>query len=238
MARNNKDEENDNLDGVESSTGLLGSNEMEKEEDLPFCGWLSIRYYQPYFDVDTSDVFSRITNSTIYCGRQESFLTLIGDKPDLYGPFWVSTTLVFTIAVCSHISSWISSWMIGINWEYDFQSIVNASSLVYGFAGLAPALIYISLRQMDVNIKLINTICLYGYSLFVFVVAGIFCLMPSNAAIWISLLIASTTSSIFLIRNLAPLVIASAPESLQTVSLGIGFIQLLFTLLLKFLVFD
>ena len=95
---NHKDEDADNLDGLESSAGLLGKEkEVEKEDDLPFCGWLSVRYYQPYFDVDTKDIFSRVYSSTIYCGQQDSFLSLVGDKPDLYGPFWVSFGLGFIL---------------------------------------------------------------------------------------------------------------------------------------------
>lgn len=28
--------------------------------DIPFCGFISLRYYQPYFDVDTSEIGSRL----------------------------------------------------------------------------------------------------------------------------------------------------------------------------------
>jgi hypothetical protein len=84
--------------------------------EIPFCGCLSVRFYQPYFDVDTVDVTSRIAHATFYCRREENFLTSLRDKPDAYGPFWIMTTLVFTVAVTSHVSSWLSSWMSGKNW--------------------------------------------------------------------------------------------------------------------------
>jgi hypothetical protein len=84
--------------------------------EIPLCGFLSVRFYQPYFDVDTADVASRVAHAVFYCKREENFLAFIKDKPDAYGPFWICTTLVFTVAVASHINSWLQSWMLGKNW--------------------------------------------------------------------------------------------------------------------------
>ncbi len=49
-----------------------------------------MKYYQPYFDVDTTDIISRVRKSTVYCGQEGQFIDEIDEKPDLYGPFWVS----------------------------------------------------------------------------------------------------------------------------------------------------
>ena len=65
----------------------------------------------------------------------------------------------------------------------------------------------------------------------------IFCLFPSEAAIWIALLVASATSAIFLVRNLVPLIMVSAPQNVKSITMGVCFTQVLFALLLKFLVF-
>jgi hypothetical protein len=46
-------------------------------------------YQEKLVDVDTVDITNRIMQSTFYCRREQSFLTLINDKPDAYGPFWV-----------------------------------------------------------------------------------------------------------------------------------------------------
>ena len=43
-------------------------------------------------------------------------MTLIADKPDAYGPVWVSTSLVFSLAVTSHISSWVQAQSSGNAW--------------------------------------------------------------------------------------------------------------------------
>ena len=86
------------------------SSDQTSSSSVPFCGCLSVQYYMPYFDVDTEDVTSRITNSTVYCGRQEQFLSSIEEKPDLYGPFWVSFCTLggsfsYFIALTSHFTT-------------------------------------------------------------------------------------------------------------------------------------
>lgn len=75
----------------EEMENLTAKPKEDKQEiEIPFCGCLSVRYYQPYFDVDTQDIFNRISHSFLFCRREENFLASIGDKPDAYGPIWVS----------------------------------------------------------------------------------------------------------------------------------------------------
>lgn len=48
-----------------------------------------IGFYQPYFNVDTSDVKDRLAATMFFFKAEPTFLALIGDTPDFYGPFWV-----------------------------------------------------------------------------------------------------------------------------------------------------
>jgi len=199
-----RDEEDDfgHMDNTRDSDGLISGSPRaqdggkEKDEGMPFCGCLSMKYYQPFFDVDTKDITERIQASMFYCKANSSFISSVAEKPDLYGPFWITTSLVFTAAVCSHMSSWLQSWMNASAWEYDLQSMVNAASVVYGYAGLSPVLAYLGLGQLGVEVKFITLICLYGYSLCVFIMASLVCLTPSNTAIWLALLGAGAWSSV------------------------------------------
>ena len=43
-------------------------------------------------------------------------MTLISNKPDAYGPMWISSSLVFSLAVTSHISSWMAAQSTGNQW--------------------------------------------------------------------------------------------------------------------------
>ena len=74
-----------------SKTSLLREHQtISDTNSIPLCGFLSVKYYQPYFDVDTSEVTDRIWSSLFFCRREQTFLDQIGAKiSDVYGPFWV-----------------------------------------------------------------------------------------------------------------------------------------------------
>ena len=59
------------------------------------------------------------------------------------------------------------------NRVYDFQSIVTASSLVFGFAVGAPVGIWFVLKQHTTTLRVVTVGCLYGYSLFIFIPATV-----------------------------------------------------------------
>lgn len=106
--------EDEDMNTGTSTTSLLEPQKNENNSmEIPFCGCLSVQFYQPYFDVDTSDVQNRLQQALIFCGRQETFMTFVGTKPDVYGPFWIATTLVFTLSVSANMHGWLQSWLNG-----------------------------------------------------------------------------------------------------------------------------
>ena len=54
---------------------------------------------------------------------------------------------------------------------YNFQTVLTASSVIYSYAGIAPAVIWGVFKQYDKNLKFITILCLYGYSLISFIPA-------------------------------------------------------------------
>lgn len=234
------EDEEMNSNGDTTGRSLLRENDTKKEGEeggFPYCSCLSVGYYKSYFDVDTVDVLNRLRSCTVYCGQDDQFVNMIDEKPDLYGPFWITTSLVFSVAVSSHISNWLSSWMTGENWQYDFQSIVTASSLLYGYMGIVPFLVYIGLKQFGGELKLLTLICLYGYSLGVFLPASILCLVPSPTIIWIALMTAAASSAILLIRNILPSLPSASQSHSQTVMGVVGVIQVILCLALKLCIY-
>lgn len=162
-----------------------------------------------------------------------NFMALIEQKPDAYGPFWISTTLVFVAAVTSHFSSWVSAWLTGKIWVYNFDEILSISSVIYGFSGSVPLIIWFILRQMGSTMKLINAVCLYGYSLTIFVPAAFVCVAPSELVHWLALAAAAALSSLFLVRNLAPIVVQHIRQHAALFLGGIALTQLTLVLVLK-----
>lgn len=69
------------------------------------CAILTIEYYQPFFDVDTEDVKDRLKLALI--PFKDTFFQISKDSPDLYGPFWILTTLIVMIAANGNIHALI-----------------------------------------------------------------------------------------------------------------------------------
>eukprot|EP01031_Cornospumella_fuschlensis_P036113 gene36113-43792_t len=224
------DSKHDELDHERSR--LVHENAKEIP-DIPMCGCLSVRYYQPYFDIDTSDVSNRMAQAVFYCRREQNFLALIEGRPDGYGPFWIATTLVFVVAVASHLSGWFSSWMKGAVMEYNFQSILNASSIIYGYASIAPSVIWFVFKTYEEKLRLPSILCLYGYSLILYIPAVLLCLIPSDLVCWLSLLVATVLSGLFLLRNLAPMVNPAVNRQAGVLLAFVGCVQLSLMITLK-----
>jgi hypothetical protein len=110
--------------------------------------------------------------------------------------------------------------------EYNFQSILTASSLIYGFATVAPALLWLVFRQYEPKLKFVTLLCLYGYSLLPFLAAAALCLLPYDSVSWIALLSASIMSGLLLLKSLAPLIVVHAKQQAALLLGFVGLVQL------------
>ncbi|GBN98793.1 hypothetical protein AVEN_208826-1 [Araneus ventricosus] len=55
-------------------------------------------------------------------GRATFLDRQIVPKPDLYGPFWIAATLVFSTAICANIANYLTTeGRSAHNWSYDFH---------------------------------------------------------------------------------------------------------------------
>lgn len=93
------------------SSGALGGTTNGNGDDADNnvkASVFSLRRHRSHFNVDTADVLNRMKDSVV-CIFKPDFLERVGDSPDLYGPFWIATTLVFLSAVAGNIAAW-ASW--------------------------------------------------------------------------------------------------------------------------------
>ena len=98
----------------------------------------TIAYYQPLFDVDTVQVLNRVKGSLLPRPRG-AFFELIAANPDLYGPFWVATTLIFAMAITGNLASYFAFVQVLLpdgkpdptakKWQYDFSQARPPSRL-------------------------------------------------------------------------------------------------------------
>ncbi len=95
---------------------------------------------------------------------------------------WISATLVFAIGFAANLASWLAfspgagtpvagAGVQGVGvWKYDFRLVTAALGTVYPFAFFVPAGLWFGLAQLGVTaLSLVHLICIYGYSLAVFV---------------------------------------------------------------------
>lgn len=66
----------------------------------------SLSFIGKYFNVEISDILERLKGSVIPFNK--SFYQTAEKNPDLYGPFWIYTTIVFAITVAANISGYLS----------------------------------------------------------------------------------------------------------------------------------
>ncbi|GFH10679.1 Yip1 domain-containing protein, partial [Haematococcus lacustris] len=82
---------------------LAGDRPPEDPNKYPFY---NVRRYRPYFNISTKEVLWRVGNSFIGAFRA-NFMQVTQEAPDLYGPFWIATTLIFVTAVAGNYANYI-----------------------------------------------------------------------------------------------------------------------------------
>jgi hypothetical protein len=141
---------------------------------------LSPAFYVACFDVDEGDVVARVRAALWPFRPPQPFLALISAKPDLYGPVWLSASLVFMIAVGFNMASWLNfrAATAVAPWEYDFKALTKALLLVYGFSFGAPAAVWVGMSYSlpkHLCLGLVSLTCVYGYSIASFLPAAVRC---------------------------------------------------------------
>ncbi len=135
---------------------------------------------------------------------RDDFFEAVAQKPDMYGPFWISTTLVFFVAVTANINAYLStSQSTAEEWNYNMKFLSVAATVIYGFCACGPALLWIALKYQNINnLSLLQSLTIYGYSIIAFLPASLLCIIPNHGVQWAAVFIAFGFSTIFLSRNL------------------------------------
>lgn len=131
---------------------------------------------------------------------KKDFFQGLGEKPDLYGPFWIVTTIIFLLSLTGNLSRYLNN--LG---ESDFTfrmelfrySVIIGYSFGFGF----PILLGLLLRFFNSKIGVFDLICLYGYSLTCFVLILVLCVIPVGILHWILIGYGIVNSCVFLVLN-------------------------------------
>jgi len=197
-------------------------------------GWLSIDSYSPYFDVETKTVLERCWR-TMY-PKDDYVEVVLAGQPDLYGPFWLPTTLIFILFFASSLSGALTSYLHSQSYDYDFSKLSLAVGLVYVYALALPACIWGAMRYWaGVEGRTIpEVVNLYGYGLTVFIPVALLSIPPFPFLRSVMALAAFGLSLGFLIRNLYPVLAAAPAKTARILLIAVVGLHAVFTLILWF----
>ncbi|KAF8957525.1 hypothetical protein BDZ97DRAFT_1906778 [Flammula alnicola] len=101
----------------------------------------TIEYYQPYFDVDTQTVLKRCY-TTLIPTEARTYISTHLNPPDLYGPFWTLSTLIFALYLSSSLGASIAKYLSTEDtpYDYDFRLLSIAVTIVYAYGLALPVL--------------------------------------------------------------------------------------------------
>lgn len=196
----------------DDSTQLLSG----QKESAPF--W-TFEYYQKFFDVETHHVKERIIGSVLPWPGKNFIHVYLRRNPDLYGPFWICTTLVFAIAISGNISNFLVH-LGKPNYKYtpEFQKVTIAATAIFSYAWLVPLalwgfLLWRGNKIMNlVSYSFMEIVCVYGYSLAIYVPAVVIWILPYEWVRWCSVVVALCLSGSVLVMTFWPTVRDDHPK--------------------------
>ncbi len=188
-----------------------------------------------YFDVELNDIKLKLKGAILPFNK--SFYQSIEINADLYGPFWIFTTIIFLIALIGSFTNYMNS-EDKEKFVYNYNHVPHAVFIIYGFGFGAPlALWIISKFIFRIDIDLITNMCVYGYSYAILIPVLLICIIPFKLVSTLSLLYFLIHSCAFLFYNMILIIQNKAPKSKFLVIGLIGGIQFTLFLLLKFYFF-
>lgn len=206
------------LDEQEKTNQFTGTGENGADNKPQMVSFWSIEYYQQFFNVDTLMVLDRMVSAMIPKRAPSNYLkSHIGLNPDLYGPFWVMVTLIFSIAISGNIASYLQHAGSNFHWKYNFHLVFYAATAIFLYAWFIPAVLWGLLKWSikpvaeDVETEsssytptLLSLICIYGYSLVIYIPVSILWVIQSSFLQWFLVITAALLSGSVLILVLTP----------------------------------
>lgn len=95
---------------------------------------------------------------------RQNFLDTLDGQPDLYGPFWIATTVVVILFLTGTISAYLAEKGKG-HFAYDFSLLSGAAGLIYGYTIFVPLGLWGVLKWFAGSeaAGLVECWALYGY---------------------------------------------------------------------------
>lgn len=232
---NNEENKNDNQPG----TSFHYNKDMNATEEISnmTMGHLNkcLGFIGKYFDVEINDIKSKLKGAIIPFNK--SFYQSIEINADLYGPFWIFTTIIFLIALIGSFTNYMNS-EDKEKFVYNYNHVPHAVFIIYGFGFGAPFVLWIISKFIfRIDIGLITNMCVYGYSYAPLIPLILICIIPFKLVSTLALLYFLIHSCVFLFYNMYLIIQQKAPKAKYVILGLLGGFQFILFLLLKFYFF-
>ena len=197
----------------------------------------SLSFYAQFFDVDTSDVLERC-RATLYPRRP--FLDVLDGNPDLYGPFWIATTVVFILFLAGTIQQYATSGAEGTDafHGYNIRLLSGACGLIYGYTFVIPAVLWAVMRWFGSEAaSVLECWALYGYANLIWIPVALISWSPIGILNWVFVAVGFAASALFLVRNLWPVVSAADAKVSRILVIVVVVLHAALAITIKFLFF-
>jgi len=161
----------------------------------------NIEYYQFLFNVNTVQVAHRILRALV--PFPPKFFEIIHQNPDFYGPFWTATTLVFMLAVTGNVASYLNSYRTGqaATWTFDIEALSVAAGCIYGYLIVIPLILWGVSKYYKLELQLLDILCIYGYSFFIYLPVSVLCILPFDYVRWALVAFGGLLSTCLVVLN-------------------------------------
>ncbi|KAK9908355.1 hypothetical protein WJX75_006546 [Coccomyxa subellipsoidea] len=231
------------------TSSLLGAGAVPSAnagDSNPKFSLFNLKSYRKYFNVDTQDVLIRMKDSVVGALKPD-FFEKTTDNADLYGPFWIATTLVFVTAVTGNYASYVSyhhkhAAATGSEtqaWYYDIDKVGYSAIVFYGYVGVIGLTLWAMLKWwFKSDVALAQVWCIYGYALSIYIPISFVCVVPYEAVRWAMIAVATVLSGLFLLLNFKGPIFDVAGAKAFPVWLGLGALHVGLGLALKLYFFQ
>ncbi|KAF3845824.1 hypothetical protein F7725_002902 [Dissostichus mawsoni] len=189
-------------EGEEESSELLGGQK-------PTGGFWTFEYYQSFFNVDTVQVLDRVKGSLMPLPGRNFIKHNLRSNPDLYGPFWICVTLVFSVAIGGNLSSFLSE-KGNPSYHYRPHDDSCTRDLHVCLVGAHWFMGFLTWRQgaerQIGGYSFLETVCVYGYSLFIYIPTSVLWIIPFEWLRWTLIVVAMVISGSVLVLTFWPVV--------------------------------
>ncbi|KAG7505120.1 YIPF1-like [Solea senegalensis] len=179
----------------------------------PTSGFWTFEYYESFFNVDTVQVLDRVKGSVLPLPGRNFIKHYLRSNPDLYGPFWICVTLVFSVAISGNLSTFLSEMgNPAYHYRPQFHRVTIAAVVIFMYAWLVPIGVwgFLTWRQGSERqigaYSFLETVCVYGYSLFIYIPTSVLWIIPFEWLRWVLIVVAMVISGSVLVLTFWPVV--------------------------------